>query len=77
VTPPSVSGIVKKLIQLGYVKKQRYTEDGRVYYLVLTDKGKRFNQLHGEVHQKLAQRIIRNLTVQEIDELAGLLEKIT
>lgn len=77
VTPPSVSGIIKKLIRLGYVSKEQSKDDGRVYYLLLTQKGKRFNQLHSEVHQLLAQRIIRNLTPQEIDELAGLLEKIT
>ena len=77
VTPPSVSGIMKKLVHLGYVRKERSPDDGRVYYLLLTDKGKRFNQLHGEVHQLLAQRIIQNLTSQEIGELAGLLEKIT
>lgn len=77
VTPPSVSGIIKKLVRLGYVYKEKSPEDGRVYYLLLTEKGKRFNQLHGEVHQILAQRIIQNLTPQEIDELADLLAKIT
>ena len=77
VTPPSVSGIIKKLVRLGYVDKEKSPEDGRVYYLLLTEKGKRFNQLHGEVHQILAQRIIQNLTPQEIDELADLLAKIT
>ena len=77
VTAPSVSGIIKKLVQLGYLSKERSTQDGRVYFLVLTEKGKRFNQLHGEVHQILAQRIVQNLTHQEIEELAGLLSKIT
>lgn len=77
VTPPSVSGITKKLIRLGYVSKEQSPEDGRVYNLLLTETGRRFNQLHGEVHQVLAQRIIQNLTAQEIDELADLLAKIT
>ncbi len=77
VTPPSVSGIIKRLIRLGYVFKERSPEDGRVYFLQLTKKGNRFNQLHGEVHQALARRIVQNLTPQEIDELAELLAKIT
>lgn len=77
VTPPSVSAIIKKLIRLGYVQKQQSSQDGRVYYLSLTKQGRRFNSLHDEVHQILAQRIIQNLTGEEIDELAELLGKIT
>jgi MarR family transcriptional regulator for hemolysin len=77
VTPPSVSVIIKKLIQLGFVIKQKSAEDGRVYLLSLTDKGLRFNDLHDEVHQILAQRIVQNLTEREIEELAELLGKIT
>ena len=69
--------IIKKLVRLGYVFKEQSQEDGRVYYLRLTDRGKRFAQLHGEVHQDLAQRIIKNLTPQEISDLAFLLAKIT
>jgi len=77
VTPPSVSGIVKKLIRTGYLNKEQSQDDGRVYYLHLTDKGIRFNQLHGEVHQVLARRITENLNPDEIKILAVLLAKIT
>ena len=77
VTPPSVSAIVKKLIDYGYLTKSRSKEDGRVYYLHLTKKGFRFNQLHGEVHQVLARRITENLNPDEIKILAVLLAKIT
>ncbi|MCJ7735429.1 MAG: MarR family transcriptional regulator, partial [Anaerolineales bacterium] len=31
VTRPSVSGLIKKLIKLGYVEKTQSPEDGRVY----------------------------------------------
>lgn len=77
VTPPSVSTIVKKLISSGYLTKSRSEEDGRVYYLHLTQKGFRFNELHDEVHQILASRIIRNLDQGEIKTLSSLLGKIT
>ncbi len=77
VTLPSVSGIIKRLIQLGYVQKQQSADDGRVYFLSLTEKGLRFNDLHEEVHKILAQRIIKNLSEEEIEELAELLGKIT
>jgi DNA-binding MarR family transcriptional regulator len=77
VTLPSVSGIIKRLIHLGYVQKQQSADDGRVYFLSLTEKGLRFNDLHDEVHKILAQRIIKNLKEEEIEDLAELLSKIT
>jgi DNA-binding MarR family transcriptional regulator len=77
VTRPSVTGIVKKLIDAGYLTKEQSELDGRVYYLVLTDKGNRFNELHTEVHQILSHRITENLELDEISVLAGLLSKIT
>jgi len=77
VTRPSVSAIVKKLIETGYLTKTKSKIDGRVYYLHLTDKGLRFNELHSEIHQILARRIIENLNQDEIEVLAGLLGKLT
>jgi len=77
VTRPSVSAIVKKLIETGYLTKTKSKIDGRVYYLYLTDKGLRFNELHSEIHQILARRIIENLNQDEIEVLAGLLGKLT
>jgi DNA-binding MarR family transcriptional regulator len=77
VTRPSVSGIIKKLIKMGYLAKLQSEQDGRVYYIHLTEKGRRFNDLHSEVHQILARRITENLDPFEIEELADLLAKIT
>ena len=77
VTRPSVSVIVKKLIDAGYLTKSQSQHDRRVYFLQLTKKGKRFNELHNEVHRILAARITENLSKSEIKALSGLLEKIT
>ncbi len=77
VTRPSVSTIVKKLIKTGYLTKSKSKIDGRVYFLLLTEKGIRFNELHNEVHQILARRITENLNQDEIEKLAALLVKIT
>ena len=77
VTRPSVSTIVKKMIKTGYLTKSKSKIDGRVYFLLLTEKGIRFNELHNEVHQILARRITENLNQDEIEKLAALLVKIT
>jgi DNA-binding MarR family transcriptional regulator len=77
VTRPSVSGTVKKLITQGYLKKEQSSRDGRIYFIYLTATGKRFNQLHNEVHQILARRITENLLGEEVEALAEILSKIT
>ena len=77
VTRPSVSAIIKKLIDNGYLTKSKSNSDGRVYFLHLTDKGIRFNELHREVHQILARRITENLNKDEIEVLADILGKLT
>ena len=77
VTRPSVSGSVNKMIKMGYLAKVQSDQDGRVFFIHLTGKGRRFNDLHSEVHQILARRITENLNPFEIEELADLLAKIT
>jgi DNA-binding MarR family transcriptional regulator len=77
VTRPSVSSIVKKLIQQGYLVKVQSQQDGRMFFIHLSETGKRFNQLHSEVHHILAKRITENLNREEVDSLADLLGKLT
>jgi len=77
VTRPSVSAIIKRLTGLGFVKKVQSQVDRRVFYINLTEQGNRFNELHGSVHRILAYRITEKLSQAEIEELAGLLNKIT
>ena len=42
---PSITEMVKKFIQLDCVKKEQCSHDARVYYLFLTEKGKRIARL--------------------------------
>ncbi|WP_026882252.1 MarR family winged helix-turn-helix transcriptional regulator [Clostridium akagii] len=73
---PSVTEMIKKFIKLECIYKQKCNEDGRVYYLHLTSKGKgiaRFEQL---AVKRVVDRIIESLDEQEIDDLITLLSKI-
>ena len=76
VTKPSVTAIVQKLIQLGYVTKVRSTEDGRVYHILLTAKGEHLSDLHEHTHKMLAERLTANLNEGEIQQMATLLNKV-
>ena len=76
ITKPSVTAIVKKLNEMGYVQKVQSSEDLRVYHIVLTTKGEIFNEMHDKTHQLLASRLTQNLKGAEIEQLATLLNKI-
>jgi len=76
ITKPSVTAIVRKLMNMGYVKKVQSQEDLRVYHIVLTPKGEQFTEMHDRTHQMLAEMLTQNLNKQEIHQMAVLLEKV-
>ena len=76
ITKPSVTSIVKKLSEMGYVKKVQSNEDLRVHHIVLTPKGEHFTEMHDKTHQMLASRLTQNLEGVEVEQLAILLKKI-
>lgn len=76
VTLPSVSILVNKLIELGYVNKHQSLQDGRVYHLQLTPKGERMARLHDQIHRWLATHITRNMDENDMRNLNELLDKI-
>jgi DNA-binding MarR family transcriptional regulator len=76
VTKPSVTALVKKLMQMGYVKKVQSQEDLRVYHIVLTAKGEQFTEMHDQTHRLLAERLTQNLNEQEIHQMAVMLKKV-
>ncbi len=75
VSKPSVTSVTQKLIEKGYVRKEQSPEDGRVYYIVPTAKGRAFAALHQDVHRRMAGFLTRNLDANEKETLAVLLNK--
>lgn len=75
VSKPSVTSVVQKLIEKGYVCKEQSSEDGRVYYIVPTSKGRAFAALHEATHQRMADFLTRNLDDVEKETLASLINK--
>lgn len=76
ITKPSVTAIVEKLIRKGYVEKVQSDKDRRTYHIVPTAKAVEFSRLHENTHRQLAQLFMQNLNETEIQQLAGLLQKI-
>lgn len=76
ITKPSVTSIANKLIRAGVVEKRQCTNDGRVYYLKLTDKGEKVYKSYDLAAAKTAHVILERLDDEEINEFIRLLDKI-
>jgi DNA-binding MarR family transcriptional regulator len=75
VSRPSVTANVAALIRKGYLQKVQDHEDLRTYHILLTTKADEFNEMHQNVHKKLAQILAAQLEPGEVDQLTRLLEK--
>lgn len=75
VSKPSVTAIVGKLLQKGYVEKVQSAEDRRAFYVLLTEKGQALSLLHDNIHRRIAEHFTRALDEHELHQLARLLNK--
>lgn len=75
-TKPTVTVLVNKLEEYGYVAREKCTEDNRVTYIALTDKGRELEPIFHEISQRLNDKVYHGLTETEAEQLEGLLEKV-
>lgn len=73
---PSVTEMIKKFIKLGCIYKQKCSEDGRVYYIHLTEKGKCIARFDDLATKRVVDKIEESLNKDEIDILINLLSKV-
>lgn len=76
VTKPSVTTMVNKLINEGYVRKEQSSTDRRIYHLYLDEKGKKLIEVERRGMMEFADQIRYALTEQEARQFAELLKKI-
>ena len=72
----TVSGIVKRLEEAGYVKKIKNEEDKRNTYVTFSDKGMEFAKKFRNDINKSFDEIFRNFTEEEIIEVKSNLLKL-
>lgn len=72
---PTVTEMVKKFIALDCVNKEPCMEDGRKFYLSLTQRGKKIARMEEYVMENVFDHIIQKLTKEEIESLIQLLHK--
>jgi DNA-binding MarR family transcriptional regulator len=73
---PSVTEMVKKFIAIGCVYKKQCHNDGRIYYLELTERGKKIARVDEITVSRLVDRIVGNLNENEIEKFIELIEKV-
>ncbi|WP_412990157.1 MarR family winged helix-turn-helix transcriptional regulator [Pediococcus siamensis] len=77
IRPSSVSVMVRKLIEEGYVERKDSAEDKRVSYLSLTQKGRDSLKQSRQFRDDFADSLFDGLTDSEKETLQHLLAKLT
>ncbi|WP_416829371.1 MarR family winged helix-turn-helix transcriptional regulator [Ectobacillus polymachus] len=72
-TKPTVTVLVNKLVDSGYIKKEKDPQDNRVTYISLTEKGKDLEQIFYQVSSTLNDVIYGDLTEEEQEQLEHIL----
>ena len=73
---PTVTIMINKLVEQGFVNKSKSDQDGRYYYLGLSDKGIQVIQSYNETHKKFSREISTLFNEQEMETLNTLLKRI-
>lgn len=72
---PTISEMINRLVDLGYLVKETCTKDKRVTYVVATDKTKAFKDDFYLISDKLLNTVFKNFEEDEKEMLIKLLVK--
>jgi DNA-binding MarR family transcriptional regulator len=72
----TVTALIDKLVKLGYVKKERDSEDTRVVYVMLTNKGNDLRTKFEDISKIVLEAFYYGVTEEEKEELIRILSKI-
>jgi DNA-binding MarR family transcriptional regulator len=76
-TRPNVTVLIEKLVVSGYVRKEKSTEDNRVTYITLTDKGECLRPVFLSISTKLQKIVYGRLSADEAVALEKTLQAIS
>ena len=75
-TQPTVTVLVDKLVNLGYVIKEKSSEDSRITFIRLTEKGLGLQPCFSEISHSLNAALYKGLSSAEVDCVFSILGKI-
>jgi DNA-binding MarR family transcriptional regulator len=73
---PAISAMVKRLGKLGFLRKVQSIQDKRVFFLELTDKGKRVVEGDNRLYTDLTNIISSLISESQIEEVDCLMEQV-
>ncbi len=73
----TITALVNKLVKLGYVERVKSSEDSRITYLRLTEKGLQTEDSFFDISRNVLDKVYRNFETREREELLKMLEKIS
>lgn len=76
VSNPTISGIITRLEQKGYVRRQRSQSDRRIWYIRPTEKEQELHDRVNEHNLAVEQMFVEALGEEKVQHLCGELEEI-
>ncbi len=75
-TKPTVTVLVNKLVELGYVTKEKSETDSRVTHITLTEKGESLRPAFETISDTLNARVYQGLSDDEAEKLEQTIDAI-
>lgn len=72
----TLTDLIKKLVELGYITREKSEKDSRVVEITLTEKGWQFKPLFEEISENLLEKTYKDFTEEEKETIMLLLNKI-
>lgn len=72
----TVTALVNKLLNLGYIERTRDLTDSRIVYITLTENGKNLKSDFKEISDKLIERVYKDISKNEQEVVINILTKI-
>lgn len=76
-TKPTVTVLIDKLVNLGYVTKEKSNEDSRVTFIALTEKGLGLRTSFNTISETLNAIVYKDLSEEDAEYFEATLQKIS
>jgi len=73
---PSITAIVDRFEERGFIRKVKSDEDRRVSHIHMAKRGKEIGKVHSKIHTRISDMLTSKLTENESKSLINLLSKI-
>ena len=73
---PSITAIVDKFEERGFIRKVKSDEDRRVSHIHMAERGIEIEKVHSKIHRRISDMLTSKLNQNELESFINLLNKI-